>query len=222
MRVLLYHDFGYMVGGAETYVFELIEDLRKKVDLYCVFHDKKTKIIDNKFYYRLNFSNFIEKFWAYHGFDFKFYNFFKKILKDVQPDIIHINNFYIHYFPILKAIKEYPIVYTVHDYGIVCPKSWAIDNKGQICIKGPSFKCLLTGCISPYKTISFPFLKIKEYLIKKRINLLIAPSKKLKEILEKKGFKNVKVLNHFIDLNKWKKVKKSYNSNKKIILYVGG
>jgi glycosyltransferase involved in cell wall biosynthesis len=222
MKVLIIHDFGHRIGGAETYVLELIEDLRKKVDLYFLFNSSgNIKGRENEIIYKSNESNIVKKFWIRHGFDFKFYIFFKKILKKINPDIIHLNNINLHYLPILKAIKGYPVIQTIHDYGIVCPKGWAIDKKGKICTIGPSIKCLITGCIPLNRMFKFPSLKIKENLIRKRVDLLIAPSQHLKNILKNKGFKKVTLLNYFIDLEKWKKVKKSYESDRKIILYLG-
>jgi hypothetical protein len=63
-------------------VLELIEDLRKKVNLYFLFNSSENiKERENEIIYKLNESNIVKKFWITHGFDFKFYIFLKKILK---------------------------------------------------------------------------------------------------------------------------------------------
>ncbi|MBL5824664.1 glycosyltransferase family 4 protein [Serratia fonticola] len=63
---------------------------------------------------------------------FSFKYFFKtvKILNDIKPDIIHIHNYYHFLTPsILCAIGKYKkkekckVIYTAHDYHLVCPNS---------------------------------------------------------------------------------------------------
>jgi glycosyltransferase involved in cell wall biosynthesis len=225
MKVLLFHDVFEHIGGAETYVFGIEKELMKKIDLYTFYQsfDTEKKEIKNIVYKNGKYSK-IGKFISYHLRDFRFHDSFKKTLDRIKPEIIHINHNNLHYFDVLRAAKGYKIIQTIHDYGIVCPRTWAINKKGKICTIGPSLKCFISGCTKRKEIVTLPSLKLKNKLIKERINLILAPSKKLKEILKERGFGNVKVLNYFIDLTEWKKINKKDVFRKKIknLLYVGG
>jgi glycosyltransferase involved in cell wall biosynthesis len=225
MKILIFHDVYEHVGGAETYVHEIAESLMGKAEVYTFYQSFNEEINSmNNIVYRNSNGPKIKKYFSYHVFDFKFYNLFKKVLKKINPDIIHINHNNLHYFPVLSAIKSYSAVQTIHDYGILCPNTWAIDKGGKICMKGMSLKCVFSGCIPWWSFVYMLQMKMKVNLMKKRIKMIIAPSQGLKNALLKNGFKNVNVLNSFIDMKKWKKIDKKsiFSKKKKALLYVGG
>jgi len=72
-------------------------------------------------------------------FSLKYYFLTKKIIKEFNPDVVHIHNFsrYISPSPIVAAKKmRKRVVLTVHDFHIYCPKSWGIFQDGKVCKKG--------------------------------------------------------------------------------------
>ena len=76
----------------------------------------------------------------------------KTLLEEHQIDIAHINNIH-HYLtptsilPLLKRNKI-PILWTVHDYSILCPNT-TFTSKDKICEKckgGAYFQCVINNC----------------------------------------------------------------------------
>lgn len=223
-KILILHDVYEHVGGAETYIEEISKSLNKEFDVYKIsqsfnFENKKEKNI----VYQNKILNKFQKYVSYYLFDWKFYFFLLKQLKKIQPDLIHLHHNNIHPFPVLKIIKKYKTIQTIHDYGLLCPNGgFALDKNNNYCTNSRGLRCL-NGC-TPKRNIIFLLpLKIKKILMKKNIKLFIAPSKKLKEGMIKNGFKNTTLLNYFVNENylKVQNSKKFYLKKKKL-LYVGG
>ncbi len=66
----------------------------------------------------------------------------RKVLDDLQPDVVHVNNFNFQLTPsILYAIRKYEkqtgrtvrIVYTAHDSQLVCPNHLMQRPSGELC-----------------------------------------------------------------------------------------
>ena len=88
------------------------------------------------------------------------------VLKDFQPDIIHINNFNYQLTPsILYAAQSYrksagkkvKIILTAHDYQLVCPNHMMIDSQENVCeacIGGKYINCTKKNCIHGSKAKS--------------------------------------------------------------------
>jgi glycosyltransferase involved in cell wall biosynthesis len=224
-KILIMHDVYEHVGGAETYIFEIIPELKKEFDVCTLFQSFETeKNGERDLVYKNKKLPKIKKYFSYYVFDIRFYNFLKKKLKEINPDLIHIHHNNLHPFPVLNLVKEYKTIQTVHDYGIICPKNIAVYGNNNFCVSS-GINCIKQKCLSIKDLIFLIPFKIKQSLMKKRIDLIIAPSTKLKESLIQNDFTRVKVLNYFIDLSKWKKISKSevYSAEKeKKILFVGG
>jgi glycosyltransferase involved in cell wall biosynthesis len=62
---------------------------------------------------------------------------FAVLLDRFSPDIIHLQNYFLHITPsILFEARQrgLPVVWTLHDYGLACPNAhFLIDRTGQIC-----------------------------------------------------------------------------------------
>lgn len=84
----------------------------------------------------------------------------EKLIKDEKPDIAHIHLLWGQItpsiFPVLKR-HHIPILFTVHDYRIVCPAYTFRDGHGHICeaCKGKYFyKCFTHTCTKGSKVMS--------------------------------------------------------------------
>ena len=77
---------------------------------------------------------------------------FTRLLDDFRPDIIHAHGIYHHLTnAILKPAKDraIPIVYTLHDYKLICPAYHFYTEKNGICEKcrgGKQWRCLTNRC----------------------------------------------------------------------------
>lgn len=63
-----------------------------------------------------------------------------QLIEDFQPEVIHVHNAVNSMLSICSAISAYrarhPSVtslQTLHDYGVVCPRSWCIHDDGSVC-----------------------------------------------------------------------------------------
>jgi glycosyltransferase involved in cell wall biosynthesis len=77
---------------------------------------------------------------------------FSRLLDDFRPDIIHAHGIYHHLTnAILKPATDraIPIVYTLHDYKLICPAYHFYTEKNGICEKcqgGRQWRCLTNRC----------------------------------------------------------------------------
>ena len=84
----------------------------------------------------------------------------EQLIKDERPDIAHIHLMWGQITPsILPVLKKYhiPILFTVHDYRIVCPAYTFRDGNGRICeaCQGQHFyKCFTHTCCKGSKLMS--------------------------------------------------------------------
>ncbi|MBQ4619518.1 MAG: glycosyltransferase [Clostridia bacterium] len=166
MKVLLVNKFLYPKGGAETYVFKLGKVLEREgheVQYFGLKDDRN--IVGNRF----NALAQPRDFQAGLRANFKkplsiIYNSdarkqIRRVLEDFNPDVVHLNNIHYHLTPSIirecgkyrkQVNKNLKIVYTAHDYQLICPSHGLFDNQLNICEKcigGNYLHCLKTKCI---------------------------------------------------------------------------
>ena len=83
----------------------------------------------------------------------------RAVLDDFQPDVVHLNNIQYHLTPSIileinkwrkETKKECRIVYTTHDYQLVCPSHGMFDvnmKPCERCLDGHYIHCLQTKCL---------------------------------------------------------------------------
>lgn len=207
MKILLVNKFLYPKGGAETYLFKLGETLEKyghAVQYFGLENEKNTVsnsagqyvshmdltggIINNLTApLRIIYSSEAERK-------------ITKVLNDFEPDVVHMNNIQFYLTPsIIVAVHKYrkktgrkvKIVYTAHDYQLICPSHGLFDSEVNICEKclgGNYTHCLRTKCMKNSRARSFlamldayywKYSKAYEY-----IDTIICPSRFLKSKLD--------------------------------------
>ncbi len=168
MKVLLVNKFLYPNGGSETYIFGLGEALLKRgheVEYFGMEH--KGRCVGNRVSaYTSNMD--------FHGagrlqkltYPFKtIYSVearkkIRLVLDDFKPDVVHLNNFNYQLTPsiILEIVKwrketkrRCRIVYTAHDYQLVCPNHMCHNPVTQQncvkCLDGNFIECTRGKCI---------------------------------------------------------------------------
>lgn len=228
MKILMVNKFLYPNGGSETYIFKLgkylnsignevqyfgMADPRNIVGNYAKsytnnfdFHTGKLKKITYPF--KIIYSSEARRC-------------IRKVLDNFKPDVVHLNNFNFQITPsIIYEIKEdnIPIIFTAHDYQLVCPNHMMYDlntkNCCEKCLSGNYGNCYKNRCIHGSKVKSvlgmmeaFLYKKLKTY---RYIDKVICPSRfleiKLKRNLDLNG-KTV-VFHNFIDEVKHKEREK--------------
>ena len=149
MRILLVNSFHFYGGGDSTYTFNLANLLRSKGHKVAFFamQDKRNIPDSNSdlFVSHIDFKELDRNKNLLTGlrvmrrviYSTEARKKFSQMLERFHPDIIHFQNIHAHITPsvIFEAKKHgLPVVWTLHDYKLVCPNShFLIDKKGKIC-----------------------------------------------------------------------------------------
>jgi glycosyltransferase involved in cell wall biosynthesis len=161
MRILLINTFYYpnIIGGTEISVKKLAEGLAKcghDVSVLCTSENNAFEIINDVKVYRIRVKNLYAPIESKNQKAIKkciyklleINNYFNigimdKKIKEIKPDVIHVNNIYGLSISLWKVLKKsnVPIIHTLRDYYLMCPKVNLI-SRGKIC-KNPKFVCRL-------------------------------------------------------------------------------
>lgn len=207
MKVLLINKFLYPKGGAETYVFKLGETLEAhghEVQYFGLNNPKN--IVGNHvgaYVSNMDFNqgirkNFRAPFRIIYSSEAK--KKITKVLYDFEPDVVHMNNIQFHLTPsIILAVQKYrkktgrrvKIVYTAHDYQLICPSHGLFDTDLRICEKcvgGNYTYCIRTKCMKNSRMKSFLAMLDAYYWKYSKaysyIDTIICPSRFLKSKLD--------------------------------------
>lgn len=194
MKIIQINKFNYLRGGAEKYFLELSERLTQaghEVAKFCMTDRRNLKDTWSGYWLsRIDFERpaLLDKLRAPERIIYSraAKRSLAKLIKDFQPDIIHVHNIYHQLSPsVLDAAREakVPVVMTLHDYKLICP-NYQLLNHGQVCEKcldGNFWHCFQEKCFKDSRSQSF--LASLEAVLHKRwqtywrgVDLFIAPS----------------------------------------------
>lgn len=215
MKVLLVNKFHYRKGGSETYYFGVAEALRQlghEVFFFAMEEEKDYPCNQAKYF--VSHSDYSGKTSAIQKlkdgasliYSLEAKRKFEALLEDAQPDVIHLNlvhrqlTFSILDAPYLKTHRV-PVVFTAHDYIMVCPCYTMVNGEGNICdecLRGSFEPCVRHRCVKDSKAKSLlakaeaDFLRWhKSY---EKIDKIIAPSKFMRDKLVQGGISVEKVV----------------------------
>ena len=168
MKILLINKFLHPNGGSETYIFRLGEQLQAmghEVQYFGMEH--AGRIVGNRveaytsdmdFHGGSKLSKLLYPIKTVYSWEAR--QKLRLVLEDFQPDVCHLNNFNYQLTPsILLEIRKWgrqtghacQIVYTAHDYQLVCPNHMCRDLQTNAncekCLNGQFFGCLKGKCI---------------------------------------------------------------------------
>lgn len=236
MRILLVNKYFYRKGGAETYFFALAEGLRAlghEVAFFSMQHPNNESSYWSKYFVsEKDYVGDISAFKKVQEASTLIYSFearrkFEALLEEFKPDVIHMNNVHrqltlsILDAPYLKK-HHVPVVYTAHDYILLCPAYTMVNGRGEVCdacldkhfihatknvcVKGSRAKSALAS-------MEAEFLKLHHSYDK--IDLIIAPSEFMKSKLEEGGFAGkVVALQNFLTDSQMEMARKVSNTHK--------
>ena len=141
---------------------------------------------------------------------------FEKLIADFKPDVVHLNNIHSQISPIIAEIahkKGIKVVWTLHDYKLLCPRYDCLRRGEDICEECFSNKkrVLVNKCMKNSRIASFlAYQEAKKWTrnkLERITDLFICPSQFMANKLIQGGFnKNkIKVLCNFINVEKCKK-----------------
>lgn len=211
MRILLVNKYFYRKGGAETYFFALAEGLRAlghEVAFFSMQHPNNEPSYWSKYFVsEKDYVGDISAFKKVQEASTLIYSFearrkFEALLEGFKPDVIHMNNVHrqltlsILDAPYLKKHQHHvPVVYTAHDYILLCPAYTMVNGRGEVCdacLDRRFMHTIKNVCVkgsrakSALATMEAEFLKFRHTYDK--IDLIVAPSKFMKNKLDEGGF----------------------------------
>lgn len=241
MKILMVNKFLYPRGGAETYIFKLgqiLEEHGHQVQYFGMYDDKN--IVGNHADSYVSSQDFQTGILRNLTAPFRIiYNAearrkISKVLKDFEPDVVHLNNIQFHLTPsIIVEINKYrkqighdlKIIYTAHDFQLICPSHGLFDSDihpCERCLKGNFLHCFKIKCMKNSRAKSllammdayfWKYNKAYDY-----VDAIICPSSFLKEKLDtqKRLSQKTTVIHNFVDIVKMENIEK-----KDYVLYFG-
>lgn len=192
MRVLLITDNHTPTGGAERYFFDLKTRLKNQPELevYSLgFGPEETEGEDFLVLKSIQ-SNAAKLLWR-TIFQPWIYVKLRQQIKKIRPDVIHLHNVKQYTPSVLLAIKDYPVVQTVHDFSCICPTAQNIHKNNQACPTGLRIACFWQHQVK-YHPLVYLALLPSFYLLRnqlrKRVKQFIAPSLLLTDYLRNNHF----------------------------------
>ena len=178
MKILMVNNQLYVLGGSETYMFSVGEELVRKghqVEYYGL-KDPENKHGNRYGIYAQKSRNPLNIISNKHNI-----NKFKEILDAFKPDIVHLN---LVYFTLTEDIvyeakrRNIPIVQTIHDPKIVCPcHRFYIEHQGKPCLECVSnldfSKCITNKCVKGSFIKSWLAVKESNYYKNKKAYELV-------------------------------------------------
>lgn len=235
--------FLYHCGGSETYIFKLGNYLMEQGHevQYFGMYDSRNTVGNRVNAYTQNMDFHNGSMLSKITYPFKtIYSIearkkIRLVLDDFQPDVVHLNNFNYQLTPsiILEIVKwrrknnkECKIVFTAHDYNLVCPNHMCRNpNTNENCVKclgGHFINCAKGKCIhgsrakSIIGTLEGVFWKLNGAY--RYIDVMICCSEFMKTKMDSNSIFASKTiaLHNFIDKVEWKDTEK-----KDYVLYFG-
>lgn len=146
MKILqISHSFPpYNMAGTEVYAYNLCRELSKKHEVFVFHRINDTRKAEYEICYeqidRLGVYSINNTFKLCNSYEETYNNEvitnkFVEILDKVKPDIVHIQHLNFLSTGIIKEVKfrGIPVVYTLHDYWLICPQSQLLKRDYQIC-----------------------------------------------------------------------------------------
>lgn len=216
MKILLANKFYYRRGGDCIYMLNLEKLLKAHGHEVAVFAMDYPENMDTpwKKYFPKNMSKLMAFTRPFGSHEVK--STFKKLLDDFKPDVVHLNNVHTQLSPVMAELahqRGIKVVWTLHDYKLLCPRYDCLKNGNTICetcFKGDKKACLDNKCMKGSKLASF--IGHKEAIVWNRERLeastdvFICPSQFMADKMVQGEFSKSKMqtLCNFIDVEKCK------------------
>ncbi len=207
MRILqVLHSFvPYTMAGTEVYSYQLSKELLKKNKVFVFFRTndstkKEYSLIHNNYEgletcainHTFRLCRSFKDTYTHEAIDREF----GKYLDRIKPDVVHIHHLLFLSHGLVNEIKQrgVPVVYTLHDYWLMCYRGQLLKKDFSICSGHSAVDC--ADCLEYLLSIRKYSLALYAELRKRLPLILVEPLKKLYLNLAKpkspKGFEEFK------------------------------
>lgn len=148
MKILMVHKFYYIEGGAERYYFNLSEVLQRQgheVVPFAMHHPRNLESpYSSWFVDHFEPDKELANLGLINGlkaagrviYNRQAQQRIEALIDAVKPDIAHVHGVYHHLSPsVLFSLqkKGLPVIFTLHEYKILCPDYLFLDGEGRVC-----------------------------------------------------------------------------------------
>ena len=215
MKIILVNKFHYLKGGSETYYFGLAEGLKvlgHEVHFFAMEGPENLPCEDSDLFVSSKDyngpSSLSQKVSAATSLIYskEAREKFQALCERVQPDVVHMNLVHRQItLSILDApyLRQHnvPVVFTSHDYILVCPNYVMLDGAGEVCdacLGGHFTNCLKRKCVKGSTAKSGMGMLEAEYLklhnSYRKIDCIVAPSQFMRSKLLEGGLPTQQVV----------------------------
>lgn len=227
MRILLVNKYYYPRGGDCIYTLNLESLLKKHGHEVAIFSMDYPRNIDTP--WKKYFPSEVRFRPSMKLFDSVMRPFgtkevaskYNAILDDFRPDVVHLNNIHSQLSPLVAELahqKGIKVIWTLHDYKLLCPRYDCMRNDGNTCndcfsnLSIPEktrkknvlkHKCMKNSLFASYLAYQ-EAIKWNRELLEKWTDAYICPSHFMAMKMKEGGFKAEKLHVHtnFIDIDK--------------------
>ncbi len=231
MKILLVNKFYYRRGGDCVYMLNLEQLLKAQGHETAVFAMDYPENLDTpwKRYFPQNMSKLMAFTRPFGSEEVK--RKFNKLLDDFRPDVVHLNNIHTQLSPVIAELahrRGIKVVWTLHDYKLLCPRYDCLCNGKDICercFEGDKTPCKAYKCMKGSTLASWIGYKEAVMWNRQRLeactDLFICPSQFMADKMAQGGFRKEKlnVLCNFIDIEKCRK--SSYTEKEDYYCFIG-
>lgn len=219
MKILLANKFYYPRGGDCTYILNLEELLKSQgheTAIFAMQHPENRSTPWSLYFPReIKFTpglKMLDAFFRPFGTR-EVKRKFTKLLDEFKPDIVHLGNIHTQLSPIIAEIahgKGIKIVWTLHDYKLLCPRYDCLRNGTTLCEacftdkhKVLEYRCTKNSHIASYIAYKEAQRWSREKL-ETYTDAFISPSRFLNDKMIQGGFSKEKIYTccNFIDIAK--------------------
>lgn len=217
MRVLLSNKFYYRRGGDCIYMLNLEQLLKLHGHEVAIFAMDYPENLDSSWskYFPQNMSKLMAFTRPLGSAEVK--TKFNRLLNDFKPDVVHLNNVHTQLSPVMAELahkKGIKVVWTLHDYKLLCPRYDCLrDGKEicELCFNGDKMPCKTYKCMKGSALASLIGYKEAMTWNRQRLenctDVFICPSQFMADKMVQGGFRKEKMrtLCNFIDVEKCRK-----------------
>lgn len=215
MRILLANKFYYRRGGDCIYVLNLDQLLKRHGHEVAIYSMQYPENLPSEWssYWPKNMSKADAIMRPFGTVQVR--KGFIRLLEDFRPDVVHLNNIHTQLSPVITEIaheKGIKVVWTLHDYKLLCPRYDCLQNGKKVCeecfadkkgvLRHTCMKDSLPASIIAY----YEAKKWSRELLEKFTDVFVCPSSFMSNKMSQGGFNSskLKVLCNFIDIVKCK------------------
>lgn len=215
MRIVLANKFYYRRGGDCIYMLNLEQLLKEHGHEVAVYSMQYKENLPSKWstYWPSNMTK-VDALTRPFG-EKQVKKGFCRLLDDFKPDVVHLNNIHTQLSPIIAKVAhehEIRVVWTLHDYKLLCPRYDCLQNGNCICEECFTDKMavLRHSCMKNSKLASvIAYLEAKKWnleILEHATDVFICPSRFMADKMAQGGFerKKLRALCNFIDVEKCK------------------